>query len=78
MHSPCHCTAQVVFAPSGAPLVSAAAAACTLKFFFLIDHVGLAARLAPYTCKYTYVCVYAHIHPSVKRVLDTSIMTRKV
>ena len=41
----------------------------------MIDHVGLAARLAlPVS---TLMCVYAHINPSVKRVLDTSIMTRK-
>ena len=43
----------------------------------MIDHVGLAARLARIPVS-TLMCVYAHINPSVKRVLDTSIMTRKV
>ena len=46
---------------------------------YMIDHVGLAARLARIPVSTTmFVCVYAHINPSVKRVLDTSIMTRKV
>ena len=44
---------------------------------FLIDHVGLAVTLARIPVS-TLMCVYAHINPSVKRVLDTSIMTRKV
>ena len=43
----------------------------------MIDHVGLAARLARIPAS-TLMCVYAHINPSVKRVLDTSIMTSKV
>ena len=46
---------------------------------YMIDHVGLAARLARIPVSTLMcVCVYAHIKPSVKRVLDTSIMTRKV
>ena len=43
----------------------------------MIDHVGLAARLARIPVS-TLMRVYAHINPSVKRVLDTSIMTRKL
>ena len=46
----------------------------------MIDHVGLAATLAriPVSTLMCDVFVYAHTNPSVKRVLDTSIMTRKV
>ena len=43
----------------------------------MTDHVGLAATLARIPVN-TLMCVYAHINPSVKRVLDTRIMTRKV
>ena len=43
----------------------------------MIDHVGLAARVARIPVS-TLACVYAHINPAVKRVLDRSILTRKV
>ena len=49
-----------------------------ISLCYMIDHVGLAARLARIPVSTLNVCVYAHINPSVKRVLDTSIMTRKV